>query len=257
MLRFLKNVFGWFPLRGRARIVARLVPARYWYRTALWASRTQGRITGWMGGNRFLTEALMLDHWLQELTLCGEFPIPWRPAKIDALERAQRRTGVLYCSTHLPLLDLPFRLQCEMGFRSPWAIAEIGRIIDAGFIIPGLLSRLRTIPADQYALVKLRSVLRAGESVACMVDAELGSPLSSRTMKVAGKVGAHVIFFWAERQTDGFIDIWFIDAPRPHCESEEAIEENLEALRAINQRILGPLGVRPSHPSARSRDTAS
>jgi hypothetical protein len=38
------------------------------------------------------------------------------------------------------------------------------------------------------------------------------------------------------------IDVYFIEAPRPYCESEEDIEANMEFLRRENRRILDGIG---------------
>ena len=242
-----RNLVRWIPLRRRAQWVARLVPRSSWYRVALSASRVQARITARMGGNGELTEAVMLDHWLHELTLCGAFPIPWRRADVSALERVDGKTGVLYCWTHVPLSDMPLRAFLEMGHEAPWAVAEEGNIVERGeFIVPGLAQRVRAIAADRYMLLKMRTVLRRGGSVAYMADPELGGPISGRALRLVGRLGARVIFQWAERREDGVIDIWFVDAPQPFCESDEAIEENLEFLRVANRRVLGALGVRAS-----------
>jgi hypothetical protein len=60
---------------------------------------------------------------------------------------------------------------------------------------------------------------------------------------VAGRVGARVVFQWAKRRPDGTIEVTFIDAPRPHCETSEAVHENLAFLRAAQQRALAALGL--------------
>jgi hypothetical protein len=90
--------------------------------------------------------------------------------------------------------------------------------------------------------MKIQTILEEGGAVGCLADAELGGPVSSNVLRIAGKAGARVVFQWAERQQDGVIDIYFVNPPRPFNESEEDIEVNLEFLRAVNRRILDSLG---------------
>jgi hypothetical protein len=242
---FLKTLGSWITLRRRARIVARFVPRRRWYRTAVSVSRLHARLTGAAGGNRALTEAILLDNWLQELTFSGAYPIPWRAVKVDGLEKADPKRGVLYCWTHLPLFSMPLYASIEMGYPTPLIVADPGNIFGENeFMVPGQTKRARAIPANLHVLMRIRTILQEGGAVACLADAELGGPVSSNVLRIAGQAGARVVFQWAERQPDGVIDIYFINAPRPLNESEEDIEANLEFLRVENQRILDSLGLK-------------
>jgi hypothetical protein len=240
----LRKIGRWITLRRQARIVALLLPARHWYRAAIHASRLHARLTATLGGgDRMLTEAVLLDNWLQELTFSGEYPIPWRAVEKEVLNRIDPGRGVLYCWTHLPLFDMALRAFIEMGYQTPLIVADPGRIFgDNELVVPGLAKRCRTIPVSPYVLTKLRTVLRRGGSVACLADPVLGGPISANILRLAGRVGARVVFFWAERRPDGVIDVYFIEAPRPYCESEEDIEVNMEFLRRENRRILDGIG---------------
>src|SRR4051794_26430173 len=68
MKKTLRRLASLLNLRRQARFVASVLPNRYWYRAALVMSRLQGALNGALGANRVLTEAVMLDHWLWELT---------------------------------------------------------------------------------------------------------------------------------------------------------------------------------------------
>jgi len=147
-----------------------------------------------MGGNRVLTEAVVLDSWLRELT--------------------------------------------------PMVVADPGNILgESEFLVPGQTKRARAIPASHHVLMKIQTVLQEGGAVACLADAELGGPISSNVLRIAGQTGARVVFQWAERRPDGVIDIYIINAPRPLNETEEDIEMNMEFLRVENRRILDLLGL--------------
>lgn len=239
----LRQIGRLIPLRRQARIVALVLPARYWYRAAIRVSSLHARVTAMLGGgDRMLTEAMLLDNWLQEMTFCGEYPIPWRGAEIEGLNHSEPGRGVLYCGTHLPLFDVPLRALLEMGHEPPLIVADPGRIFGENeLVVPGLKQRCRTIPVSPYVLMRIRTELRDGGSVGCLADVVLGAPISSNILRLAGRVGARVVFNWAERQPDGVIDIHFVEAPRPYCESEEDIEVNMEFLRRENRRILDGL----------------
>lgn len=241
----MRKISRWIPLRRQARIVALLLPPRYWYRAAIYVSRVHANLTAMLGGgNRRLTEAVLLDNWLQELTFCGEYPIPWRPVEVEVLRHGEPGRGLLFCWTHLPMFDMPLRAYMEMGYEPPLVVADAGRTFgDNELVVPGLARRCRTIPVSPFVLTRVRTALRAGGSVACLADTVLGAPMSGNILRLAGRVGARVVFQWAERQPDGVIDIHFVEAPRPYCESEEDIEVNMEFLRRANRRILEGMGV--------------
>ena len=225
--------------------MARFVPSRYWYQVAISASKLHAGLTAaLMGNNRVLTEAIVLDNWLQELTFSGAYPIPWRAMKVDGLEKGDPTQGVLYCWTHLPLFSMPLHASIEMGYETPLIVADPGNINEYGeFVVPGQTKRAQAIPATLHVLMKIRTILQEGGAVACLADAEFGGPVSENVLRLAKQAGARVVFQWAERQPNGMIDIYFIRAPRPLNESEEDIEVNLEFLRAEKRRILKSLGL--------------
>lgn len=244
VVRVLRTLVSWITLRRQARIVARFVPSRGWYRSAVIVSRWHARLTGAMGGNRVLTEAVVLDSWLRELTFSGAYQIPWRGAKMDGLESGDPNAGVLYCWTHLPLYCIPLHAFIDMGYETPMVVADPGNILgESEFLVPGQTKRARAIPASHHVLMKIQTVLQEGGAVACLADAELGGPISSNVLRIAGQTGARVVFQWAERRPDGVIDIYIINAPRPLNETEEDIEMNMEFLRVENRRILDLLGL--------------
>ena len=244
----MKNPLRWLAsllhLRRRVRFVAWVLPNRYWYRAALAICRLQGALNGALGGNRPLTEAVMLDHWLWELTAIGPFPIPYISNGIDVLETIDPKIGTLYCWIHEPLVEfllLPF---LELGHQEPMIVADRGRIVDGDrFMVTGTRTRLMAIPADRYALGRAKRSLQEGISVVCLADSYMGGRLYAYVLQLAGRVGARVVFSWATRRADGVIEVTFMDAPRPHCETEDAVRENLAFLQAAQQRALRALGL--------------
>jgi hypothetical protein len=237
-------------LRRQARFVALVLPNRYWYRAALAMCRLQGILNGALGGNRVLTEAVMLDHWLWELTAVGQFPIPWTITGAEIIERADPQIGTVYCWIHEPLAEFPLRPYLERGYRDPMVVADRGRIIGVDqLMVMGLEKRVTAIPANRYALGRAQRSLREGVPVVCLADERLGGTLLPFVLQLAHRVGARVVFQWAKRRPDGTIEVTMANAPRPYCESAEAVRENLAFLGAAQQRALAALGL-PDQKSA-------
>jgi hypothetical protein len=206
--------------------------------------RLQGALSGALGGNRVLTEAVMLDHWLWELTAVGPYPIPWTVTGAEIIESADPQIGTLYCWVHEPLAEFPLRPYLERGYREPMIVADRGRIIGVDqLMVAGLQQRVTAIPANRYALGRAQRSLREGVPVVCLADAQLGGTLYPLVLQLAGRVGARVVFQWAKRRPDGTIEVTFANPPHSKCDTEEAVRENLAFLRAAQQRALAALGL--------------
>lgn len=185
----------------------------------------------------------MLDNWIRALTCSGAYPIPLRPGQIEVLREMASGRGVLYCWTHLPLMEIPLRALSVLGQPVDLIVADPGRIINENeFVIPGLQARGRAIPADRNAFTRVRTALKEGKSVACLADSEMFGPSSSQILRVAGLASAFVVFTWAERHPDGTLEVTFMPAPNPLCKSDEEIQQNLEFLQTRNKKVLEELG---------------
>jgi hypothetical protein len=185
----------------------------------------------------------MLDNWLWELTVIGPFPIPWTIEGVDVIKAADPKIGTVYCWIHEPLVELPMRPYLELGFPEAIVVADRGRIVDGRYLVAGMTNRLMAIPVDKYSLGRAKRSLQEGTSVVCLADATLGGPLQPYVLQLAGRVGARVVFQWAKRRPDGTIAVTVINAPRPYCETDEAVHENLDFLRAAQRRALAALGL--------------
>jgi hypothetical protein len=253
MKKRLRRLASLLNLRRQVRFVAWVLPNRFWYRAALAMCRLQGALNGMMGGNRVLTEAVMLDHWLWELTAAGPFPIPWTLKGLEIIDAPDGKIGTVFCWIHEPLAEFPMRPFVETRHSDAIVVADRGRIVDGGYLVAGLAKRLPAIPADRYSLGRAKRSLQEGISVVCLADATFGGPLQPFVLQLAGRVGARVVFQWAKRRPDGTIEVTFVDAPRPHCETSEAVHENLAFLRAAQQRALASLGLPdPQSPAEKS-----
>ena len=152
-LRWLASLLN---LRRQVRFVTWVLPNRYWYRAALAMCRLQGVLNGALGGNRVLTEAVMLDHWLWELTAIGPFPIPWTMNGTEIIERADPQIGTVYCWIHEPLAEFPLRPYLEQGYRDPVVVADRGRIIGVDqLMVAGLEKRVTALEREISSLRQL------------------------------------------------------------------------------------------------------
>ena len=249
MKKLLRWLASGLPPRRQARLLAWVLPNHLWYRGALRITQLQGALVGLFGGNRKLTEAVMLDHWLYELTAIGPFPIPYVLHGIDVIQAADPAIGTVYSWIHEPLVEIPMQAFLAHRHSEGIVIADDGRIGEDGqYMVIGTGVRLTAVPANRYALSRANRALSEGSSVVCLADGYLGGPLMPYLMQLAGRVGARVVFHWATLLPDGTIDITFVNAPRPYCENEEAVNENLTFLKAAQQRMLRSIGIPESLP---------
>jgi len=246
-LRWLASLLN---LQKQVRLLTIVLPSRYWYPAALKICKLQGALNGLLGGNRVLTEAVMLDHWLWELTVVGPFPIPWTLKGSEVIAVPNEKVGSICCWIHEPLVEFPLRPWVEGGYPDLTVVADQGRIVDLDqLLVAGLQKRLTAIPANRYALGRARRTLQEGMPIVCLADTHMGGPLIPLVLQLAGRVGARVMFQWAVRHPDGTIEVTFINAPRPYCENEEAVQENLAFLRAAQKRALDRLGLTDRNPT--------
>lgn len=228
---------------GIARLIATLLPPRLWYwpvfRLSYWTAPVFRLRPAGPDNDRF-HQALLLNRFLGMFTRAGRpFPIPYRVVGATALlEAARDNRGMILCSAHVPLVKVGLRAVMEMGLTPTAAIVETPTE-DQRIAIWGLDERLPAILVAPNVLVRARTVLRNHGSVALLIDARSGLPYSPNILRLAGKMGARVVFFFTELQPDGHIEVLFLAPPDPYCSSEETIQANLQALDREVQRILG------------------
>ncbi len=234
-ITFLKRAM---PLSRQARVAASLVPARMQFRFAAAAGRWQGRLAGALGGNRRLTELAMREHWLRELAYHDRLPVPVRVHGQDALDRYSATGPVLYYTAHLAMSDVPLRVLIEQGYPIPVPIADEGRIVDGGcYPVVGMQMPIPALCAGPSVLLRARTLLKEGRSIACMADRDLlDDQLNGNPLRLAGRMRVPVVLMWAELAEDGVVDVTFRAAPHPWCENEAAIDENIGLIREIPEQ---------------------
>ena len=240
VIRLLKRAATHLPLHRQAELVARMLPARLWYRAALTISRAQGRLVERMGGNRVLTTELMMDYWLRELSLAGPYPIPYRCRGLDLVMGPGAK---LLTWTHLPLTEFPLRSYCEGGAPPLAVVSDPGKIVGENeFLVFGWPARVEAIPTDARLLKRVIGTLRRGKTVVFLADHYLAGPMSDVPVRLAGRLGVPLLFTSAEFGEDGVMDVLFSEAPHPYSRNEEEVAANLAYLREARNRALLRLG---------------
>ncbi len=223
------------PYRRRIALVTTLLPRSAWYRAALFMARLQSELALVVPGKRPLGLPCILDSWLLELTRRGPFPIPMNVAGAENMvpERA-----TLYCSPHRSLYDLAGSVFVKHTGKPLIALSGKNRIgNDGNALIFGSAIRAYPIPADGNALLKIRNALRRGESVFANVDEDFGKPLSDRTLRIARRSGARVVFIWTDLQQDGSLLVTF-QPGSALADQDRALEEDLKFLLALQEDAM-------------------
>lgn len=240
VVQLLKRLATHLPLHRQAELVARMLPARLWYRAALTISRAQGRLVERMGGNRLLTTELMLDLWLRELSFSGAYPIPSRSVGLAVCLTPGPK---LFSWTHLPLTEVPMKLYFEGGGTAVAVVSDEGKIVGENqFQVFGWPERMEALPADAHLLSRVMRTLRGGKSVVFLADHFLAGPMSDVPVRIAGKLGVQLVFQWAELAADGVLEVTYQAAPCPYSRNEAEIAENMSFLRGARNRTLLRLG---------------
>jgi len=235
-----KGLARHMPLSRQARMIRAVLPRSQWFRAALAISNTQGCLVQATGGNGALTSAVMLDHWLRELSFGGAFPIPY---KTEGFEICLTPGAKMYCWTHLPLTEIPLRVYLENGGAPLAVVADRGKIVEQSeFLVFGWPERMQAIPVGLLLLSRVKTALRSGKSVVFLADEYMGAPLSEMPVRLAGRLSVPLIFQWAELLPNGTIQVTYRYAPYPYSRTEEEIAANLRFLREAKENTLGALG---------------
>lgn len=234
--------------RYLARFVALLLPARLWYPFVLRFSRLQAMILRPLIGispyrrdrRRTILVSWLVNSWLQELsTLEQPFPIPIRVKGEEAMIRAfENPRGMALCSVHLPLKHMGLRPLADLKRPPTAVIAGKRELVNGKFPVWGLGEGLPVLISDSTVLLKVRSILRRGGSVAALVDNGRGVPLPHHVFHLIKSTGAQVLFVVSQLEPNGEILVEYFSPPDPFCKTDESISANLLALQARVDRIF-------------------
>jgi hypothetical protein len=230
------------------QLMVRVLPERWWYR-ALWRIC---RLLAWVLAplirrsplrrdvRRRAITSWLLDSWLLRMTsVRPSCPIPVRAKGGEIVSEASRNPqGMLLCSAHLPLANACLQSLVEMNCCPSAVVVQSSVLTEGRYRVWGSGRRVPGIASDGLVLVRVRSVLRRGGSVAVLVDNHFCESYSSHVFELSRAVGAQVVFMIPELQPDGQILVEYSLPPDPFCRSEETIGLNLLALRARVDGVL-------------------
>jgi len=230
------------------QLIVRVLPERWWY-SALWRicrllafvlapvirmSPLRRDVRG------HAVTSWLLDSWLQRLISARPFcPVPVRIKGGEIVREARGNPqGMLLCSAHLPLVSACLQSLMEMNCCPSAVVAQTSAMPDGRYPVWGFGRPVQGIATDGLVLVRVRSVLRRGGSVAVLVDNHFCESYSSHVFQLSRAVGAQMVFMIPELQPDGQILVEYSLPPDPLCRSEETIGLNLLALRSKVDGVL-------------------
>lgn len=230
--------------KRRVRLLAAIVPARHWFRAAIWMSRWHARITCAVGKSRpGIKEAYLRDDWLYELSRLGPFPVPMQVSGAESLQvTASDRRGIVLCATHIPLIMSVIRAAILTGHKPDLIVAAPHNIrLENNQIQPtGMSEGVPAVPPGPNALLRIRTILRRKGLIACTLDGHVDGP-SPDLLMLAGRLGARVVIYRTSLTPNGIVNVSFQNAPYPFCDSEEAIEANMRAIQEDERRVFASL----------------
>lgn len=213
-------------------------PARHWYKVVFKVSfitRFVTRLKSINGYSLGLVRASNVNGLLALLTRANiPFPIPYR---ITGETEIKHASGLILCTVHLPLVKVA--IMAYMKSHTVDAVIVGNPTIDNKMAVWGVTDRIPILLSGSSVLLKAKSILSKNGTIVLMVDKGPNNrEYSPNIMKLCGKVGAKVIFFFAELQPDGTIETSFMQAPHPYCKSETDINSNLEIMKKTTNEIL-------------------
>jgi hypothetical protein len=171
--------------------------------------------------------AARLQSWIKDLTKIGPFPIPLRSEGIALVAEATAGgSGVMFCSTHVPLNDMLLRVLADAGYTCV-TVSHPDSVTDGRYPIPGASDSVDAVIAGPKAFLGIRRVLRAGDSVFHLLDENVDGPLHDNAFRFIGKTSVPTLFWSVELSNDGTIDLRIETFPEPSCKSDESIEANV------------------------------
>jgi len=221
-----------------AACIVLVLPVEYWYKTALRLTFLHRFICIRRHRNisTAFTRAGKLNSLLAYLTRANKpFPIPCTITGLEVLENKNR--GTAFCTVHLPLAKVAISAVISNGYHIDAAIVA-SPTADRLMSVWGITQKIPTIESNKHSLLKAKTILHQNGSVLLMLDALYGEKYSPNIMHLAGKTSAQAIFFLAELNPSGIIDIQILQFPNPYCENETAVAENIQFVSDAVEKVL-------------------
>ena len=203
---------------------------KYWYKTAYWTTYLYYPLSLFKKHKKnngiAFTRASILNTLLSFLTRANKpFPIPYTISGLELLENND--AGIVFCTTHLPLVKVAISATLTSGFKIDKAIVATPNTQE---LMPvwGITQKIPTIKSDKLSLLRAKNILSQKGCVLLMLDGYYGGKYSPNIMRLAGKLGSKAIFFLPELKPNGNIDIQIMQLPHPYCENEIAVTNNIQ-----------------------------
>ncbi len=231
-----------------ARSIALCFPERLWYLALLRITRIMAFIirrlitlTSYRSDlRRGMIDGWLMNAWLQHFPgFDRAFPVPISTnGAEDVLEARTNPTGLVYCCVHVPLANFVLSALVEMNCPPTAVVSDVFLLKNGMYPVWGSNERLPGLVTDRDVLLKARTILRHGGSVAAMIDSTLGEPLNRNIFRLIRSLGARVIFAIPELQANGEVLVAFYSPPDPFCTTDETIVSNIDFIQAVIDRVI-------------------
>ena len=174
-----------------------------------------------------------MNTWLGDLvSLQRPFPIPIKTKGADVVfDACANPKGMVICSVHLPLVNLILLPLVDMGHPPTAVVSGKTELINQKSPLWGRGDGLPAVVRSRNVLLKVRTILRHGGSVAALVDGGLGGSINPNMFRMIRLTEAQLVFVIPELQPNGEVLIEYFAPPDPFCNTDESILANLEALQ--------------------------
>ena len=214
-----------------------LTPSTSWYNVAFRIYKFCSRFKFLYRNSNRNFESIqhrLFSRMLVMLTRTGiSFPIPYEfnsnGVKVD--------TGVLYCTTHLPLTKVGIKAMIENNYKVDRAIAA-NPTEEMNVAIWGMKEKIPALKTGPFVLLKTKSALEQGLSVFVMIDYGSIENLSPNSLKMVHLSSSKAVFLFTRLGKSGVIHAWLEEAPYPSCASDLEIKKNIEYLKAKSDQIM-------------------
>ena len=181
-----------------------------------------------------IKRAYILNQMLSLLTRTGvPFHIPYEFKS----NNIKNENGILFCSTHMPLVKVAIKAMVENNYTIDSIIA-LRPTKKMKVSIWGMNDGVPALKADNNVLLKARTLLSKKAHIALMVDDSSTNNYSGNSMKLCPLTGSIAVFIFAILKKNGTISTWIEPAPFPNCTTDREIEENIAYLKHKTNQIL-------------------
>ena len=227
----IKNTFIKFTC---ACIVLFLKPES-WYHAAYRLYRVTKNLKVFSKKNKIeVTRVYILN---QILSLLTRTKIPFCIPYTFNSNNIKNEKGVLYCTTHIPLIKVAVKAMIENNYLFDGSIAKYPDK-DMRISIWGLKEGIPAMKADKNVLLKTKTLLKNKAAILLMIDDTATNTYSPNSMKLCRLTGSKVIYGFSKLNKNGIIEVWLEQPPFPFCKTDSEIQENIKELKYKTNQIL-------------------